>query len=97
MAHGFVLLPWRQVPLVVLRSPTARVEQEFRESDIYVSAMIAFLVVYNAAESHQRLLHLLVPVEPLLLTRPEVRNPAVRKFFPGRLRMASKWNVLIDR
>ncbi len=37
------------------------------QSDISVSAMIAFLVVDEASEAHQCLLHLLVAVEPVLL------------------------------
>jgi hypothetical protein len=39
--------------------------------------VIPLLVVDKAAETHQRLLHLLVPVKPLLLAGTDVRNPAV--------------------
>src|SRR5215469_10106180 len=39
--------------------------------------MIAFLIIDEPAEANQRLLHLLVPVKPLLLARPDVRDPAV--------------------
>src|SRR5258708_5957305 len=45
--------------------------------------MIALLVVYEAPEAHQRLLHLLVSVEPFLLAWPDVCNPAICKFFGG--------------
>src|SRR5690348_7299854 len=83
MANSFVLLPRRQVALVVLRSAAARIEQEFRKRNIRISAMIAFLVVHKAAETHQRLLHLLMSVEPLLFARPDVRDPAVRELFRG--------------
>ncbi len=46
--------------------------------------MIPFLIVDEASESHQCLLHLLVAVEPVLLARPDVRNPAVSQFL-GRV------------
>ena len=77
MPHGLVLLARRQVTLVVLRSAPARIEKKLRESDIRVPAVIPLLIVHKAAEAHQRLLHLLVPVKPFPLSGPDVRNPAV--------------------
>src|SRR6185437_2129796 len=81
MANSFVLLPRRQMALVILRPAAARIEQEFCERNIRISAMIAFLIVHKAAETHQRLLHLLMSVEPLLFARTDVRYPAIHELF----------------
>ena len=83
MADGLVLLAGRQMALVVLGTAAARVEQELGERDVGVAAAVAFLIVDETAEAHQRLLHLLVTVKPLLLAGADVRNPAVGQLFRG--------------
>ena len=100
VADRLILLAGRQVALVVLRAAAARIEQELGESDVRVAAVIAFLIVDEAAETHQRLLHLLVTVEPLLLARTDVRDPAVGQFLRGVVQakiFAVGQRVVIDR
>ena len=77
MADGLILLPRRQVALVVLRTAAAGVQQELRERDIGIPAVIPFLVVHKAPEPHERLLHFLVAVEPFLFARADIRYPAI--------------------
>jgi hypothetical protein len=68
------------VALVVLRSTTTRVEQELGKHYVFVAAMIAFLIVDKPAKAHQSLFHLLVTIEPVLLSRAKVRDPAISQF-----------------
>src|SRR5579859_5539827 len=63
--------------LVILRAAAARVEQELRERDVGIAAMTTFLVVHEAPEPYQCLLHFLVPVEPFFLTGTDVSNPTI--------------------
>ncbi len=80
MTHSFILLLYRHMALVILRTILTAVKQELRKFDIAVTATIAFHVIHEASETHQRLLHLLVTVIPLLLAGTDICNPAVSKF-----------------
>src|SRR5215467_13284117 len=79
MTYGFVLLSRRQVTLVVLLPAATRVQKELGELNVGIAAALAFHVIHEAAEAHQRLLHLLMAVEPFLLSRTDVRYPTVGK------------------
>src|SRR6516162_1165266 len=100
MTYGFVLLPRRQVTLVVLLSAATRVEKELGELNVGIAVTLAFHVIHEAAEAHQRLLHLLMAVEPFLLTGTDVRNPAVGKFLGCVVESqvgAAGQRVMVDR
>src|SRR5580698_9827675 len=75
MPDGLVLLDRRRMALVVLlaaRLLAAAVDEELRERNIAIAVAAALLVVNKAAKANECLLHLLVPVIPLLLTRADV-------------------------
>ena len=42
--------------------------------------MMSLLVIDEAPETHQSLLHLLMPIKPGLLSWAKVRDPAIRQF-----------------
>ena len=67
--------------LVVFLAAAPGVEEVAGEFDIGIAAAAAFHVIHKAPEPHQRLLHLLMPVEPLPLARPEVGHPTIGELF----------------
>src|SRR5262249_29437927 len=85
MTRCLVLLDDGEMALIVFRATLAAIEQELSQRNVTVSSPAAFDLVDEAAEAHQRLLHLLMSVEPLLFGRgSDVIRPAVCKF-PGRV------------
>src|SRR5690349_9257382 len=84
MTNRFVLLRRWQMTLIVLLSAATRVQKEFGELNVGITLTLAFHVIHESAEAHQRLLHLLMAIEPFFLTGTDVRHPAVGKFL-GRL------------
>ena len=54
MADCFVLLPRRQMALIVLLSAAARIEKEFGKLDVVVAPPVAFLVVDKSPEPNER-------------------------------------------
>ena len=101
MTDRLVLLRHRQMALLVLGAVATTIEQEFRQRDVPISLPSAFHFVHKATESHQRLLHLLVTVEPLLLWGwTNVVGPAVAEFLRGVVQaivLAISHRVVIDR
>ncbi len=105
VADGFVLLDRRQVALVVFLAAPARIEQEAGQRDIAVAApntlrIFALFVVDEAAETDQRLLHLLVAVEPFLLAGPDIGDPAIGQLLGGVIQpqiAAVGQGVVVDR
>ena len=91
VSDGFVLLGHGQMALVVFaafaivaRRVVAAVQQELGELDVLRALAAAFHVVHEAAEAHQRLLHLLMSVVPGFLgRRSEVGVPAVGQLLGG--------------
>ena len=77
MAYGLILLAWGQVALVVFGAAAARVEEEFGENDVGVAPTVAFLIVDEAAEADEGLLHLLMAVEPGLFAYADIGDPAI--------------------
>src|SRR5215469_415717 len=80
MTYSFVLLPRRQMALVVLLPAATRVQKELGKLNVRIAVTFAFHIIHEATKTHQRLLHLLMAVEPFLLTGTDVRYPAVSKF-----------------
>ena len=78
MADGLVLLLHRRLALVIFVSAAAVVQQKFGQADIAVAMSLSFHVIDKTAKTHERLFHLLVPVEPGLLSRADIGYPAVR-------------------
>ena len=83
MSNSLILLLHRNMALVVLTPITPAIEQELGQPDIAVAAAAALHVVHEPAKAHERLLHFLVAVIPVLLARPEVGHPAIPKLLRG--------------
>src|SRR5262249_59384410 len=74
--------------------------EEARERDVGSALAAALLVVDEAAEAHERLLHLLMAVVPLLLAGAEVLDPAVGELLRGVVEpavLASGQREVVDR
>src|SRR5262245_33412371 len=67
VADRFVLLDHREVTLVIFRATLPAIEQKLCQRDVMVALTPALELVDETAEAHERLLHFLVSVEPLLL------------------------------
>ena len=89
----FILLHNRQMRLVVLLPILSVIQQEFCQLHVTIAFAAAFDVVHEAAEAHQRLLHLLVPVVPGLFGRgADGGDPAVSQLL-GRVIQAAVFAI----